>query len=203
MQSQCPDGEMVDALVSGASAERRVGSSPILGTSKGVFVRRLLFHLPGIGLGQLVAVWQCRLRVIGVVALLCNYKHCADSLKAIKFSFRLSSQLLQLCCTTTPFPSCTAQTCGNRSSPDSGSVCSRLCRRSSLCVVVIRVLHLPGIGLGQLVAVWQSPTYLLARRFPHSLRSLGMTITIFRPPALIAAQFFFQKKVVGATTAYY
>ena len=27
-----PDGEMVDALVSGASVERRVGSSPILGT---------------------------------------------------------------------------------------------------------------------------------------------------------------------------
>ena len=27
-----PDGEMVDALVSGASALRRVGSSPILGT---------------------------------------------------------------------------------------------------------------------------------------------------------------------------
>ena len=32
LQSQSPDGEMVDALVSGASAERRVGSSPILGT---------------------------------------------------------------------------------------------------------------------------------------------------------------------------
>ena len=28
----CPDGEMVDALVSGASAARHVGSSPILGT---------------------------------------------------------------------------------------------------------------------------------------------------------------------------
>ena len=35
LQSQSPDGEMVDALVSGASAERRVGSSPILGTTKG------------------------------------------------------------------------------------------------------------------------------------------------------------------------
>ena len=35
LHSQCPDGEMVDALVSGASAERRVGSSPILGTTKG------------------------------------------------------------------------------------------------------------------------------------------------------------------------
>ena len=43
LQSQCPDGEMVDALVSGASAERRVGSSPILGTSKGVFFGKLLF----------------------------------------------------------------------------------------------------------------------------------------------------------------
>ena len=30
--THCPDGEMVDALVSGASVERRVGSSPILGT---------------------------------------------------------------------------------------------------------------------------------------------------------------------------
>ena len=37
LHSQCPDGEMVDALVSGASAERRVGSSPILGTSKKEF----------------------------------------------------------------------------------------------------------------------------------------------------------------------
>ena len=31
-----PDGEMVDALVSGASAERRVGSSPIPGTRSSV-----------------------------------------------------------------------------------------------------------------------------------------------------------------------
>ena len=29
---RCPDGEMVDTLVSGASASRHVGSSPILGT---------------------------------------------------------------------------------------------------------------------------------------------------------------------------
>ena len=29
---RCPGGEMVDALVSGASALRHVGSSPILGT---------------------------------------------------------------------------------------------------------------------------------------------------------------------------
>ena len=36
----CPDGEMVDALVSGASAARHVGSSPILGTRA---VRGLLF----------------------------------------------------------------------------------------------------------------------------------------------------------------
>ena len=34
---------MVDALVSGASAERRVGSSPILGTSKGVFFQKAPF----------------------------------------------------------------------------------------------------------------------------------------------------------------
>ena len=53
---------MVDALVSGASAERRVGSSPILGTSKGVFFGKLLFRLPGIGLVQLVAPRQTCLR---------------------------------------------------------------------------------------------------------------------------------------------
>ena len=34
---------MVDALVSGASAERRVGSSPILGTTKRVLRRELFF----------------------------------------------------------------------------------------------------------------------------------------------------------------
>ena len=54
---------MVDALVSGASAERRVGSSPILGTSKGVFFGKLLFRLPRIGLVQSVAVWQSCLQV--------------------------------------------------------------------------------------------------------------------------------------------
>ena len=37
---------MVDALVSGASAARRVGSSPILGTPKGVFFGELLFVCP-------------------------------------------------------------------------------------------------------------------------------------------------------------
>ena len=31
---ECPGGEMVDALVSGASAERRAGSSPVPGTLK-------------------------------------------------------------------------------------------------------------------------------------------------------------------------
>lgn len=31
---RCPGGEMVDALVSGASAARRAGSSPVLGTQK-------------------------------------------------------------------------------------------------------------------------------------------------------------------------
>ena len=30
----CPGGGMVDALVSGASAARRAGSSPVLGTQK-------------------------------------------------------------------------------------------------------------------------------------------------------------------------
>ena len=55
LQSQCPDGEMVDALVSGASAERRVGSSPILGTSKEFSFQKAPFRLPRIGLGQRVA----------------------------------------------------------------------------------------------------------------------------------------------------
>ncbi len=32
LHSQCPGGGMVDALVSGASAARRAGSSPVLGT---------------------------------------------------------------------------------------------------------------------------------------------------------------------------
>ena len=34
LQSQSPGGGMVDALVSGASVERRAGSSPVLGTDK-------------------------------------------------------------------------------------------------------------------------------------------------------------------------
>ena len=43
LQRQSPDGEMVDALVSGASVERRVGSSPILGTRSS---SELLFLYP-------------------------------------------------------------------------------------------------------------------------------------------------------------
>ena len=39
---RCPDGEMVDTLVSGASASRHVGSSPILGTR---FSRRVTTKL--------------------------------------------------------------------------------------------------------------------------------------------------------------
>ena len=67
-----PDGEMVDALVSGASAERRVGSSPILGTSKGVFCWKLLFRLSRIGLVQSVAVWQsCLWSAIIAIAIFC------------------------------------------------------------------------------------------------------------------------------------
>ena len=65
LQRQSPDGEMVDALVSGASVERRVGSSPILGTSKGVFVMKTPFFFARIGLGQSVAVWQTYLRGVG------------------------------------------------------------------------------------------------------------------------------------------
>ena len=52
---------MVDALVSGASAERRVGSSPILGTSDCFFLT-IAFFVPRIGLVQSVAVWQSCLR---------------------------------------------------------------------------------------------------------------------------------------------
>ena len=40
-----PDGEMVDALVSGASALRRVGSSPILGTEGYLLVADNSFFL--------------------------------------------------------------------------------------------------------------------------------------------------------------
>ena len=43
LQRQSPDGEMVDALVSGASVERRVGSSPILGTE--IKDNRLVYSL--------------------------------------------------------------------------------------------------------------------------------------------------------------
>ena len=32
LKGSCPGGGMVDALVSGASVERRAGSSPVLGT---------------------------------------------------------------------------------------------------------------------------------------------------------------------------
>ena len=63
LHSQSPDGEMVDALVSGASAARRVGSSPILGTSKEFSFRKLLFRLPRIELGQSVALRATCLRV--------------------------------------------------------------------------------------------------------------------------------------------
>ena len=61
---------MVDALVSGASAERRVGSSPILGTSKEFSFRKLLFRLSRIGLGQLVAPRTTCLRSMSVGELL-------------------------------------------------------------------------------------------------------------------------------------
>ena len=53
---------MVDALVSGASAERRVGSSPILGTSKGTSFGKFPFLFAQIGPVQSVAVWQSYLR---------------------------------------------------------------------------------------------------------------------------------------------
>ena len=73
LQSQCPDGEMVDALVSGASAERRVGSSPILGTSDCLFGNR--FFCARIGLGQSVAFRATNLRV----AVVCCRKSLSSS----------------------------------------------------------------------------------------------------------------------------
>ena len=44
-----PSGEMVDTLVSGASASRHVGSSPILGTKKSSWLATLFF----VPIGQL------------------------------------------------------------------------------------------------------------------------------------------------------
>ena len=79
LQSQCPDGEMVDALVSGASAERRVGSSPILGTSDCLFGNR--FFCARIGLGQLVAPRATCLRVVSVVHRFAMTMQRADTAK--------------------------------------------------------------------------------------------------------------------------
>ena len=44
----CPGGGMVDALVSGASVERRAGSSPVLGTER--FLK--LYQWRGGGIGR-------------------------------------------------------------------------------------------------------------------------------------------------------
>ena len=38
---RCPGGGMVDALVSGASVERRAGSSPVLGTTGTLFYKNM------------------------------------------------------------------------------------------------------------------------------------------------------------------
>ena len=84
LQSQCPDGEMVDALVSGASAERRVGSSPILGTSKEFSFQKAPFRLPRIGLGQRVAPRQTCLR--SVVVCYANIRACCAIVAENKFS---------------------------------------------------------------------------------------------------------------------
>ena len=76
---------MVDALVSGASAERRVGSSPILGTSKEFSFKKAPFRLPRIGLGQLVAPRQTCLRCgcyCSGGVLLRNRKPCVYSQKS-------------------------------------------------------------------------------------------------------------------------
>ena len=66
MPFECPDGEMVDALVSGASAARRVGSSPILGTFKRSFFAETPFFRARIEPVQSVAVWQSNLRLSNV-----------------------------------------------------------------------------------------------------------------------------------------
>ena len=45
----CPGGGMVDALVSGASVERRAGSSPVLGTNQTSIDLMELWRDGGIG----------------------------------------------------------------------------------------------------------------------------------------------------------
>ena len=72
LQRQSPDGEMVDALVSGASVERRVGSSPILGTRSS---SELLFFMPIIGLDNR---WRCGRVVCSRRLLRCNILYLSD-----------------------------------------------------------------------------------------------------------------------------
>ena len=47
--NECPGGGMVDALVSGASVERRAGSSPVLGTKDGYISLFQIWRGGGIG----------------------------------------------------------------------------------------------------------------------------------------------------------
>ena len=81
LHRQSPDGEMVDALVSGASVERRVGSSPILGTSGCQTDNR--FFYARIGLGQLVAPRQSYLR-------LCDLQSCYATVSLVPLRLSVS-----------------------------------------------------------------------------------------------------------------
>ena len=103
---------MVDALVSGASAERRVGSSPILGTSKEFSFQKAPFRLPRIGLVQRVAPRLTCLR--SVVVCYANIRVCCAMW--LKINFRpIAHQPRQSSIATTSLWS--ALGCCRRSSP--------------------------------------------------------------------------------------
>ena len=113
LHSQSPDGEMVDALVSGASVERRVGSSPILGTRSS---SELLFFEPRIGLDNR---WRC-----GSVVCACRMCRVAAQLWNIgREIFGQTSLATTLNRSSQPSVflhilfACTTQTCCGRSSP--------------------------------------------------------------------------------------
>ena len=77
-----PDGEMVDTLVSGASASRHVGSSPILGTSDCIW--QSLFFVRIKALVQRVAPRQTCLW--SVVVCYANIRACCAIVSEKRFS---------------------------------------------------------------------------------------------------------------------
>ena len=106
---------MVDALVSGASAERRVGSSPIMGTSKGVFFGKFLFCLPRIGLVQSVAVWHSCLRLSSVQSCFATLEYRLRNICSNKFGIYFQP-IFQTFGFLHILSACNAQTCDDRSS---------------------------------------------------------------------------------------